>query len=91
MAAGMFILASTAAFFESGVERLERRSVWHGSKEVGPGILYQGFDLAFVIAFTRTAKPLLKQIMAYELRKSAGTLAFPIPENAGHRNFEVVI
>jgi hypothetical protein len=47
VAAGALGLSGAAAFFQSGVVRLERRSVRHGGEEVGARILYQGFDLAF--------------------------------------------
>src|SRR4029453_1941400 len=63
----------------------------HGSKEVGPGILDQGLDLAFVVALTRTAKPLLEQVMADELRKGTGALALTLTKNPRHRNFEIVV
>jgi hypothetical protein len=56
MAAGAFILAATAAFFQSGVEHLERWSMRHGSEEVGARILYQGLDLSLVVTLTWTAK-----------------------------------
>ncbi len=46
VAAGALGLTDVAAFFQSGVERLERRSVRHGGEEVGAGILYQCLDLA---------------------------------------------
>jgi hypothetical protein len=53
VAAGALSLTDAAAFFQSGVERLERRSVRHGGEEVGARILYQGFDLAFVVSVRR--------------------------------------
>ena len=49
VAAGALSLTDAAAFFQSGVDRLERRNVRHGSEEVGARILYQCLDLALVI------------------------------------------
>jgi hypothetical protein len=53
-------LPGVAAFFQSGVERVEGGPMRHGREEVRPGILHQGFDLAFVVPFPRSAKTLLK-------------------------------
>jgi hypothetical protein len=59
VAAGALGLTGVAAFFQSGVERVEGGGMRHGREEVRPGILHQGFDLAFVVAFPRPAKTLL--------------------------------
>ena len=59
-AAGALGLPGAAAFFQSGVERVEGGGMRHRREEVRPGILYEGFDLAFVVALPRAAKPLLK-------------------------------
>jgi hypothetical protein len=47
VAAGAFILTGTAALFEHRVQRLKRGGMRHRGEEVRPGILHQGFDLAF--------------------------------------------
>lgn len=60
VAAGALGLPGAVAFFQSGVERVEGRPMRHWSEEVRPGILYQGFDLAFVVVVPRAAKPLVK-------------------------------
>ena len=64
VAAGALGLTDPAAFFQSGVERLERRSVRYRGEEVGARILYQCLDLALVIAFAGSAKPILEQIVS---------------------------
>ena len=46
MAAGALGLTDAAAFFQSGVERVEGSGMRHGREEVCPGILHQGIDLA---------------------------------------------
>jgi hypothetical protein len=47
----------------------------HRCEEIRPGILYEGFDLAFVVSLPRAAKPLLKEVMANKLREGEGSLA----------------
>jgi hypothetical protein len=46
VAAGALGLPGAAAFFQSGVERVEGGCMRHRREEIRPGILYQGFDLA---------------------------------------------
>ena len=60
VAAGALGLPGAAAFFQSGIERVEGGCMRHRREEIRPGILYQGFDLAFVVSLPRAAKPLLK-------------------------------
>ena len=91
VAAGPLGLTGAAAFFQSGVERLEGGGMRHGREEVRPGIFYQGLDFAFVVPLSRSAKTILKQVMADELGEGAGALAFAVAKNARHRDFEIVI
>ncbi len=48
-------------------------------------------DLALVIAFAGSAKPILEQIMADEFGEGAGALALAVAENPRHRDFEIVV
>jgi hypothetical protein len=47
VAAGALGLPGAAAFFQSGVERVEGGCMRHRREEIRPGILHHSFDLAF--------------------------------------------
>ena len=44
----------------------------------------QPFDFALVVAFARSAKPILEQVMRLQLGEHARPLSFAVPEDAGH-------
>src|SRR5471030_1429422 len=74
-----------------GVQRLEalERRDWY--EEVPARIADQPFDFALVVAFARSAKPVLEQIVRLQLAEYACALPLAITEDAGHRDLGIVV
>ena len=91
MLPGPLILSGSTASLQIGVQRLERGRLRGRGHEVGPGVLDQPFDLAFVVALARTAKAVCEQVMAHQLSEGAGALAPAVAADLGHRDLGVVV
>ena len=51
----------------------------------------QPFDFALVVAFARSAEPVLKQVVRLQLGKHPRPLPLAVPKDADHRELGVVI
>src|SRR6202040_3309370 len=74
-----------------GVQRLEAFEHWDGYEEVPSRIANQPFDFALVVAFARSAEPILEQVVRLQLGKHARALPLAVTEDAGHRDLGVVV
>src|SRR6202166_4151134 len=91
MAAQTVSHSTAAAFQQMGVQRfeaLEHRD-WH--EEVGSRIADHSFDFALVVAFARSAEPVLEQVVRLQLGEHACPLPLAVTEDARHRDLGVVI
>src|SRR5664280_1404257 len=83
--------STAAAFQQIGVQRfeaLERRD-WY--EEVPSRIADEPFDFALVVAFARSAEPILEQVVRLQFVEHARPLSLAITEDACHRDLGVVI
>src|SRR5664280_441522 len=83
--------STAAAFQQIGVQRfeaLERRD-WY--EEVPSRIADEPFDFALVVAFARSAEPILEQVVRLQFGEHARPLSLAITEDAGHRDLGIVI
>src|SRR5215207_4255404 len=83
--------ATAAALQQIGVQRLEALEYRDWYEEVPARIADQPFDFALVVAFARSAEPILEQIVRLQLGEHARPLPLAITEDASHRNLGVVI
>src|SRR6266436_9217338 len=74
-----------------GVQRLEAFEHRDGYEEVPSRIANQPFDFALVVAFARSAEPILEQVVRLQLGKHARALPLAVTEDAGHRDLGVVV
>lgn len=78
MAPGMFALPRTAAVQKVGGQRVIARRLRFGRHEIAARIFDQPFDLALVIAFFGTAKPVRKQVVADQLTEGSCPLTLAV-------------
>src|SRR5882724_11340016 len=74
-----------------GVQRREALKHRDGYEEVPSRIADQPFDFALVVAFAKSAEPILKQVVRLQLGEHACALPLAVTEDAGHRDLGVVI
>src|SRR6266700_2442462 len=74
-----------------GVQRLEAFEHRDGYEEVPSRIANQPFDFALVVAFARSAEPILEQVVRLQLGKHARALPLAVTEDTGHRDLGVVV
>src|SRR6266566_919833 len=74
-----------------GVQRREALKHRDGYEEVPSRIADQPFDFALVIAFARSAEPILEKVVRLQLCKHARALPLAVTEDARHRDLGVVI
>src|SRR5271165_544954 len=91
MAAQPVTHSTAAAFQQMGVQRLEVLEHWDWYEEVAACIADQPFDFALVIAFARSAEPILEQVVRLQLGEHPRPLPLAVTEDAGHCNLGVVI
>ena len=71
-----------------GVEALKRRYGYH---EVPPDIPHQTFHLPLVVPLTRTAEPVIEQVVGLQLGEHPGPLTPAVPQYLCHRKRGVVV
>ena len=76
---------TAAAFKQIGVQRLEALEHWDWYEEVPARIADKPFDLALVVAFARSAKPILEQVVRRQ-RSLDRTGGLKKGEFLAHRN-----
>src|SRR5476651_70110 len=74
-----------------GVQRLKALKHRDWYEEVPPCIADEPFDFALVVAFARSAEPVLEQVVRLQLGEHARPLPLAVTEDAGHRDLGVVI
>ena len=74
-----------------GVQRRKARERWDRHQKVPPRIADQPFDLALVVAFARSAEPVLEQVVRLQLGECPRPLALAVAKNAGHRKLGVIV
>src|SRR5450759_4840396 len=83
--------STAAAFQQMVVQRLEALEHRDWYEEVASRIADEPFDFALVVAFARSAEPVLEQVVRLQLGEHASALPLAVTEDAGHRDFGVVI
>jgi hypothetical protein len=74
-----------------GVQRREALEHRYWYEEVPARIADKPFDLALVVAFARSAEPVLEQIVRLQLGEHPRALPLAVTEDAGHHDLGVVI
>src|ERR1700724_3152746 len=92
MMAAQTVRHSTAAAFQKmGVQRLEALEHRDWYEVVPSRIADEPFDFALVVAFARSAEPVLEQVVRLQLGEHARPLPLAVTEDAGHCDSGVVI
>src|SRR5271167_1269845 len=91
MAAQTVSHSTAAAFQQIGVQRLEALEHRDGDEEVPSRIADKPFDFALVVAFARSAEPILEQVVRLQLGEHARALPLAVTKDARHRDLGVVI
>ena len=73
------------------VQRLEALEHRDRHEEVPSCIADEPFDFALVVAFARSAEPILEQVVRLKLGERARPLPLAVTKDAGHRQLGVVI
>ena len=63
MSANNIILTLQALFFQPGIQSIKTIEPGGWDEEIPPAVANDTFDIPFVIAFPRAAKPVLKQVV----------------------------
>lgn len=91
MTAQPFCLALAAAVCEIRVQRIKTLECGNRHQKVAPRITDKPLNLAFVITFAWTAKPVSEQVMRLQFTEHARALTTTIAENASNRDLGVVV
>src|ERR1700730_1804857 len=84
MAAQTVRHSTPAAFQKMGVQRLEALEHRDWYEVVPSRIADEPFDFALVVAFARSAEPVLEQVVRLQLGEHARPLPLAVTEDAGH-------
>ena len=80
-----------ASLFQVGIERIKAFEGRHRHQKVSAHIADQAFHLAFVIALTGAAEPVLEQVVGLELGEGAGALTPAVAQYLRHRQPGIVV
>jgi hypothetical protein len=73
------------------VQRRQSDRPRHRHQQVPPDPADQPLDFAFVVALTRAAKPVGKDVMRLQLAEHPRPLADPVAQDARHRQLGIVV
>src|ERR1035441_10529277 len=83
--------SAPAAFQQAGVELGEAGRMRDRHHEVAPRVTDQPFNLALVVAFARPPEAVGEQVVGLQLAEDPRPLTLTIPQDARHRQLEVVV
>src|SRR6202049_1039744 len=83
--------STAAAFQQMGVQRLEALEHRDWYEVIPSRIADEPFDFALVVAFARSAAPVLEQVVRLQLGEHARPLPLAVTQDAGHCDLGVVI